>query len=382
MSSLAQSGVGPHFWTAERATRLLVVLNLPVLIICAVVTSVSGPEQVDPLLPILGAVVIGVLQLRHSLAEARGTRPKYGALTFLVLALAVYLPLPWFGWSWAGMQVYVIVSAPMALPRRFGLVLSTLSLLSLPLQGDGWTTLQHDEFGLFLYQATRGALTYAIAAGALYAVTRLLRLVEQLQAARVGLAQLAIGRERLRVSRDLHDLLGQSLSAVALKGELAARLLLADPDTARAEIESLTEVARGALRGVREVTSDQHRVSLRSEVDSARALLSAAGIEAMIEVDLPELSAGLEDVLGWAVREGATNVLRHSTADTCEIRAARRAGLVYLEMLNNGAEGPVGAGTGLAGLTARARALSGSVLAEAVRGGRFRLLVEVPEEVR
>jgi two-component system, NarL family, sensor histidine kinase DesK len=91
---------------------------------------------------------------------------------------------------------------------------------------------------------------------------------------------LAIGQERLRVSRDLHDLLGQSLSAVSLKGDLAKRLLHRDLAAARAEIEGLTKVARGALRDMRAVTSDQHAVSLPTETDGATALLQAAGVEA------------------------------------------------------------------------------------------------------
>ena len=132
---------------------------------------------------------------------------------------------------------------------------------------------------------------------------------------------LAVGRERLRVSRDLHDLLGQSLSAVSLKGDLAIRLLHTDPDAARAEIDSLTDVARDALRGVRAITLEKHTVSLPAEIDGATVLLEAAGVQTRVEVALAALPMPVEEVLAWTVREGVTNVLRHSRASACAIRA-------------------------------------------------------------
>jgi two-component system sensor histidine kinase DesK len=97
-------------------------------------------------------------------------------------------------------------------------------------------------------------------------------------------------------------------------------------------------------------------------------------------VDLPQLARPTEDVLAWAVREGVTNVLRHSEASTCWVTAARRDGMVRLGIVNDGARPPAGEGNGLAGLAERARALAGRVSAERTRDGRFRLLVEVPEE--
>ena len=183
------------------------------------------------------------------------------------------------------------------------------------------------------------------------------------------------------MSRDLHDLLGHSLSAVSLKGDLALRLLHSDPPAARAEIASLTEIARDTLHGVRTVTSDEHTVSLRTETEGAAALLSAAGIDARIDLNLTDLPPLVDNVLAWAVREGVTNVLRHSQASTCSITAGRGNGHARLEIVNDGVRAPSGEGSGLAGLTERATALAGSVSAGPIGDGRFRLLVEVPEEV-
>jgi two-component system sensor histidine kinase DesK len=162
--------------------------------------------------------------------------------------------------------------------------------------------------------------------------------------------------------------------------DLAVRLLASNPPAARAEIESLTGVAREALGGVRAVTRDEHAVSLRTEADGAAALLEAAGIDTSVDLDLPQLPGPVEEVLAWTVREGVTNVLRHSQATACSIKAARQDGWVRLEIKNNGARIPAGDGSGLAGPAERARALSGTLATDHSPDGRFKLLVQVPGE--
>ncbi len=193
-----------------------------------------------------------------------------------------------------------------------------------------------------LFTVSYWTITIGCLAAALYGSARLVRLLGELRDTRAELAVMAVERERLRVSRDLHDLLGQSLSAISLKGDLATRLLLKDPSRAKAEIESLTGLARDAMHGIQAVSRQEHSVSLRTETEGAAALLSAAGVRSRIDVDLPNLA--------------------------------------LLEIVNDGAPAPAGEGSGLAGLTERARALSGSVAASRTVDGEFRLLVEVPEE--
>jgi len=131
---------------------------------------------------------------------------------------------------------------------------------------------------------------------------------------------------------------------------------------------------------VRAVARDEHAVSLCTEVDAAAALLGAAGMDARVDVELPHLAPPVEQVLAWAVREGATNMLRHSDAASCTIGAVRSDGRVRLEMVNDGVRGPAGEGRGVAGLTERAGELDGSVAVEHTPDGRFRLVVEIPEE--
>jgi two-component system sensor histidine kinase DesK len=224
--------------------------------------------------------------------------------------------------------------------------------------------------------------TIALAGGALclYAASHLVRAVEELFATRAELAESVVGRERVRLSRDLHDLLGQSLSAVSLKGDLALALLRSGSElAAEEEIRSLVDVAREALHDIRHVVHDEHPVSLQTETGGARVLLAAASIDAKIDADVEDLPRPVDELLGWATREGVTNMLRHSRASSCSIRAARHGGAVLLEIINDGAKQSSASGTGIAGLRDRAQALTGSVTAGQLGDGRFRLLVQVPE---
>lgn len=215
---------------------------------------------------------------------------------------------------------------------------------------------------------------------ALYGSARLVAILTDLYAARTELAEQALTRERLRISRDLHDLLGQSLSAVSLKGDLAGLLLATDPPAAGREIESLTGIARSALRDMRAVTRDEHVVSLPGEAAAAKAVLGAAGISVTTRIALPGLAPGREAILAWAVREGTTNILRHSQAGSATIAGGRSHGRAWLEITNDGARAGTGEGTGLAGLADRARAAGGTMTARYTGRGRFELRVEFPEE--
>jgi two-component system sensor histidine kinase DesK len=160
------------------------------------------------------------------------------------------------------------------------------------------------------------------------------------------------------------------------------RLWTTDRPAALAEIESLTTVARAALRDVSAVAFDRHPTSVRSELDGAAALLRAAGIETRIEVALPDTPRVQDDALGWVLREGVTNVLRHSTATQVTIRGGQHGGRLHLELVNDGATGDGGApGSGLAGLTARLAPLGGVLTAGELPGARFRLAVDLPEEL-
>jgi two-component system sensor histidine kinase DesK len=369
-------------WTTRRARWLIVAITVSVVVLPAWITSfglVGNPARGNAVAALPPALAILALQLRHSFAFARGERPRRALLTLPALAVLVYLPLPWFGWNWFVAQVFLMASGAMLLSRR--LAAATIVAIVLGTDLAAIRANAGAPAGAVLYSVTYVTVGLLLSALGVYGPPRLIRLVGELQATRAELAELAVGRERLRVSRDLHDLLGQSLSAISLKGDLALRLLGDDGQGVRTEIESLTGIARDALSGVRAVTREEHAVSLRTEIEGAARLLSAAGVQARADLDLPDLAPAAEAVLAWTVREGITNVLRHSRATTCSITAGRRRGSVFLEIVNDHAVAESGEGSGLAGLAERARAQAGSVWAGRSDGG-FSLIVEIPEAVR
>jgi two-component system sensor histidine kinase DesK len=220
--------------------------------------------------------------------------------------------------------------------------------------------------------------------GLLILVMRDLRIRnDQLRAARAELAELAVAEERERFARDLHDLLGHSLSVIALKAELAGRLLPERPDQAASELAELESVARVALTEVRDAVSGYRQPTLDGELAGARMALAAAGIEADVVRSEAVLDPTVEGVLAWAVREGATNVIRHSHARRCTLTVSSGPTDVGVEVLDdgvgvNGGVNGSGDGNGLDGLVERARMLNGRVEAGARPGGGYRLAVTLP----
>jgi len=206
----------------------------------------------------------------------------------------------------------------------------------------------------------------------------LLDLLAELRAAREQIAGMAVEEERARISRDLHDVLGHSLSLMTLKGELAARLIPAG-DPGGAEVREVVRLAREALREVREVVSGYRQPTLATELSAARTALAAAGIGCDVEQSVGAVSRETEAVLGWAIREGVTNVIRHSRAAHCRIALVREDGRVRAEVVDDGVGG-AGApeGSGLRGLGERVGAIGGRL--EAGRGPvrGFRLVVAAP----
>ena len=206
---------------------------------------------------------------------------------------------------------------------------------------------------------------------------------DQLRAARAELAELAVAEERERFARDLHDLLGHSLSVIALKAELAGRLLPDRPEEAAHEVAELETVARSALTEVRDAVGGYRQPTLDGELAGARMALSAAGISADVVRAPGELDSSVEGVLAWAVREGATNVIRHSGARRCTLRVSSgSSGDAEVEVVDDGVgvaqvNGSAG-GHGLVGLAERARSLGGRVEAGVRPGGGYRLAVSVP----
>ena len=205
------------------------------------------------------------------------------------------------------------------------------------------------------------------------------RTIAELRAAREQLAMLAVEQERSRIARDVHDLMGHSLSVITLKGELAGQLIRSAPDQAQSEVRDIVRVARNALREVREAVSGYRQPTLATELEGARAALTAAGMECTIEQSAGALTRETETVLAWTVREGATNVLRHSKAKRCSIRMSRDDDNVHLDVVDDGAgTASPQAGNGLRGLGERVTEQGGRLEAGPLPNQGFRLRVTLP----
>ncbi|NGN93144.1 sensor histidine kinase [Nocardioides sp. KC13] len=212
---------------------------------------------------------------------------------------------------------------------------------------------------------------------------RLIEAVEQLRRTREELARVAVAEERARMSRDLHDLLGHTLSVMVVKAEAVRRLAARDPEAAAAHAADIEEVGRAALADVRVAVDQMKTLSLADELDGARRALDAAGIRTSVTVAPPEVPDIAGQALAWVVREGATNVLRHSGAATCRFELTEGGGEFRLAVVDDGGGGPVGASGagersgGLEGLRQRLLAVDGRLDVQPGEDG-FRLEARVP----
>ncbi|GHH61474.1 sensor histidine kinase [Lentzea cavernae] len=198
-------------------------------------------------------------------------------------------------------------------------------------------------------------------------------------AGRTEIARSAVAQERLRVSRDLHDLLGYGLSAIQVKSELSRKLVPEDPEGAQEELTEVLEIVRRTLGDVRSIARGYRPLSLQEVSDSTKALLAAAEIEVVMRLDHAPLPPRVDLVLAAVLREGITNVLRHSKAGSCQIAVLAREGHVELDIVNDGVGDPGdGAGSGVVNMAERVGELGGRLRARQLGTDRFHLHVSVP----
>ena len=201
------------------------------------------------------------------------------------------------------------------------------------------------------------------------------QLALQLDQARHTAQALAVAEERLRFAADLHDIQGHHLQAIALKGELAERLVGRDDEAARKQAGEIAELARTALRETRAVVQGYRRASLGTEIANAVGIFEAAGIRSTIQGDAAEVPPPLQPLFGALVREGTTNVLRHSAAKRCEVVITVQDDEVHVRLRNDGVRGaePTPGGSGLAGLRERFATVGGRIDAGAYDPDGFEL---------
>nr|WSY57770.1 sensor histidine kinase [Streptomyces sp. NBC_00886] len=293
-------------------------------------------------------------------------------IVFWVLGVVLALCL---GSSWLGLFVYISVTCGVTLPLRAAYW--TIPLTTAAMMLVGWHVHDLDDaWGLFLVVLLVG---YSMTG-----IRQLVRTTVELRKARATVAQLAANEERLRLARDLHDLLGHSLSLITLKSELAGRMLPGHPDKAAQQVADIEQVSRQALVDVREAVTGYRRPRLPGELAGAQVALTAAGIAADLpaEPDLTGLPEDSESTLAWALREAVTNVVRHSGARRCVVELVRRQTLdgpvLELSVEDDGTGGSgKGLGNGLTGLTERLEKVGGSLEATRLKHG-FRLVARVP----
>jgi two-component system sensor histidine kinase DesK len=213
-------------------------------------------------------------------------------------------------------------------------------------------------------------------------VRQLFRVVAELKATRDALAVAAVADERLRFARDLHDLLGHTLSVIVVKAEAVRRLAERDPSAAAAQAADIEQVGRRALVEIREAVTGYREAGLTAELSRAKGALTAAGITADVLRTADPLPDSADRLLAWVVREATTNVLRHSHATRCEIAVSTTPTAATVTVHDDGdfpADAPPPTpGNGLSGLIERLRAAGGTLDATPRPDGGLALTARLP----
>jgi two-component system sensor histidine kinase DesK len=353
---------------------------------------------------LVGSAVFAVVTYSFGLRPDAPTlrpAPWAGITAILVLALALFVV--------GGINWLVVLAIGAGACGRFGrtAVPALAASVACAVAGAAVALADHVGYGGTFAAIVIGPMTAFFG----YTAGRRADLVSVLRRTRADLARAAVAEERLRIARDLHDLLGHSLSLITLKAELAGRVIDTDPDRAAREIAELESVARQSLSDVRSAVAGYRQPDLAGELASARQLLDSAGIVSQISApDTAGLSQEVDAALAWAVREGTTNVVRHSRATHVDISVRTGPASASAEISDNGPPapddaGPLGrppavslaspddaagqgagavltrprpGGSGLAGLAERVRSLGGELAAGTVEPQGFRLRVVVP----
>jgi two-component system sensor histidine kinase DesK len=260
----------------------------------------------------LFVVTFAVVRLRRS--RYQGLPRAVGVGVVAAEACLVALGFWTIGESATSLLIYLAVMSVFLLPTRAGwacVAACVAASIIVPDQVHGWHADGSMAFQIF------------VSALAAWGVGQLIQRNAQLVAARNEITRLALADQRNQFARDLHDILGHSLTVVAVKAELAGRLASLDPQRAETEIADVERIARQALADVRAAAAGYREITLAGELASAQTALAAAGVEA----DLPGQEIGQiprlqQELFGWAVREGVTNVVRHSGATRCRIRVS------------------------------------------------------------
>ncbi|WP_375381857.1 sensor histidine kinase [uncultured Sphingomonas sp.] len=308
------------------------------------------------------AVFLPVYFASHRLT---GTR-LFATAGVMLLVGAALAPV---GGGWTVFPIYAASEAGRARPARGAAIAIALIAIATIAIGLGWRQpLFWWAAGVMLVIATGGA---TISRSAFYART------QALLASQEEVRRLAGTAERERITRDLHDVVGRTLTLAALKADLAAKLAAPDPARAEAEMRAVAGIARAGLAEVRAALAGQGGSTLAHEIAASREALAAAGIAARLAGNGAAIPADAGAVLAMTLREAVTNVIRHAEAGTCTIELALDARLARLVVADDGVGRSFREGLGLAGMRQRLTAAGGSLSIQPDAPGT-RLVATVP----
>jgi two-component system sensor histidine kinase DesK len=299
--------------------------------------------------------------------------PQRFWLLYAVLFALFIAELPFARAAAFTMCLYITVITVARLGVRSAPIVLALALAALlvPVAIPSW----HDDLAASFDNVAPVAIL--IVAVVTFAVLRVLEGNRALAEARAELARLAAENERIRIARDLHDLLGHSLTTITVKAGLARQIGEKDHARALQEIAEVEALSRQSLAEVRSAVSNFRDVTLAGELATGRELLRAAGISAELPGATDVVDSTHQELFGWTVREGLTNVVRHAQASSCSVRLARSS----IEIVDDGVGGAGGQGNGLAGLRERVATAGGVLVAGPLQPHGWRLCVSVASDL-
>lgn len=377
-------------WMLGSTAVTLWVLVLLATFLQLVLGPAEGVDGLRETSLVVLTVVAALLALSAvpSLLRTSGAGPRaHPRVVLLVTAAsatwALALLPPFAGWGWGFGLVVAGGMLSCVVPRWWSAaaILGTLAVLLL----GGALASADAPASLGGSPAVEGA-TFVVVSTLVVITTMplsavwVLRVVLRLDDARRVASDLAVATERLRFATDLHDIQGHHLQVIALKGELAERRLLAgQPGLAATELADIRVIAQTALDDTRAVVNDYRTVTVAVEARNAAAVLRSAGIDCDAQIDVPGLPAAAGAVLAVAIREAATNVLRHSRATSASLELVLTPDDEYrLTVTNDGSRALRTGGTGLSGLAERVAGWGGSVQTSRT-GETFTLVVRIPQ---
>jgi two-component system, NarL family, sensor histidine kinase DesK len=353
-------------WTQGWRRVFMLSLPLPYLTYLAISVDQNSRGAGE----IAGFVIIGAFVAAWLTVPVVGRWPRGFWVVYGVLLALVVAELPFGRAATFVMLVFVTLLTVARLGQRWSIpivIVFSVAALVVPVVWTSWDVSLAKSFD----DVTPVAIP--VVALSMFATVQVMRGNQALAEARAELARLAAENERIRIARDLHDLLGHSLTTITVKAGLARRLGAVDGARANQEIAEVEALARQSLADMRAAVSNYRDVTLTGELAAGRELLRAAGIVADLPSAADVVEPAHQELFGWVIREGLTNIVRHAHASSCTVRLSSSS----VEILDDGVGGSAAAGNGLSGLSERVAAAGGTVDAGPAQPRGWRLRVSL-----